>query len=91
MKTFESSFLCNIGIFGHGSSGKTSLAEAMLFNAGQTTRLGTVEDGNTGAFELGEGVQRAGRELGLLLGAGGLLGWVAALVASRRAIAACEP
>ncbi len=58
---------------------------------GQFLALYAVEDGNTGAFELGEGVQRAGRELGLLLGAGGLLGWVAALVASRRAIAACEP
>lgn len=47
MKTYEPSKLRNIGIFGHGSSGKTSLAEAMLYTAGSTTRMGRVEDGNT--------------------------------------------
>jgi len=47
MKVVESAKLRNIGIFGHGSSGKTSLAESMLFNAKATTRLGKVEDGNT--------------------------------------------
>ena len=31
----------------HGGAGKTSLAEVMLYNAGATTRLGRVEDGNT--------------------------------------------
>ncbi len=39
--------LRNIALAGHGSSGKTSMAEAMLFNAGATKRLGRVEDGNT--------------------------------------------
>lgn len=34
----------NIAIIGHGGSGKTSLAEAMLFKAGATTRLGKVQD-----------------------------------------------
>ncbi len=34
----------NFGIFGHGKSGKTTLAEAMLFTAGKTTRLGKVDD-----------------------------------------------
>ena len=34
----------NIGIFGHGKSGKTTLAEAMLFTAGKTSRLGKVDD-----------------------------------------------
>ena len=34
-------------MLGHGSSGKTSLGEAMLFGAGATTRLGRVEDKNT--------------------------------------------
>ncbi len=37
----------NIGIFGHGKCGKTSLAEAMLFTAGKTTRLGKVDDGTS--------------------------------------------
>jgi len=37
----------NVGIAGHGGSGKTILAEAMLFNAGVINRIGRVEDGNT--------------------------------------------
>lgn len=37
----------NIVLLGHSGSGKTSLAEAMLYNSGATTRLGRVEDGNT--------------------------------------------
>ncbi len=37
----------NIAIVGHGHCGKTSLAEAMLYTAGKTKRLGKVEDGNS--------------------------------------------
>ena len=37
----------NIAILGHGSSGKTSLAENMLFLTGGTDRLGKIADGNT--------------------------------------------
>lgn len=36
-----------LALTGHGGAGKTSLVEAMAFNAGVTTRLGKVEDGNT--------------------------------------------
>ncbi|MEE8399905.1 MAG: GTP-binding protein, partial [Desulfobacterales bacterium] len=39
--------LRNIVMAGHGSSGKTSVAEAMLYNSGVIQRLGRVEDGNT--------------------------------------------
>jgi elongation factor G len=39
--------LRNIAFASHGGAGKTSLAEAMLFNAGIVNRLGRVEDGNT--------------------------------------------
>ncbi len=39
--------LRNIALSGHGSSGKTSLSEIMLFKAGVTNRVGRVEDGNT--------------------------------------------
>ncbi len=39
--------LRNIAIVAHGGAGKTSIAEAMLFNAGVINRLGRVEDGNT--------------------------------------------
>lgn len=36
-----------VGILGQGGSGKTSLAEAMLFVAGATQRLGRVQDGTS--------------------------------------------
>lgn len=39
--------LRNIAIIGHGGSGKTSLAEIMLFKTGAIKRLGRVEEGNT--------------------------------------------
>ena len=37
----------NVALVGHRGSGKTSLHEALLFEAGATTRLGTVADGST--------------------------------------------
>lgn len=37
----------NAVILGHGNSGKTTLAEALLFTAGAIKRLGKVDDGNS--------------------------------------------
>src|SRR6202171_474873 len=37
----------NVALVGHRGSGKTSLHEALLFEAGATGRLGTVVDGTT--------------------------------------------
>ncbi len=37
----------NVVLVGHGGSGKTALAEALLHVAGVTTRMGRIEDGNT--------------------------------------------
>ncbi|MHC5082887.1 MAG: elongation factor G [Planctomycetota bacterium] len=37
----------NIVLLGHGSSGKTSLAEAMLHTTGTTNRLGSIDEKNT--------------------------------------------
>jgi elongation factor G len=37
----------NVVLVGHGGAGKTSLAEAMLFMAGETKRLGAVEGGHS--------------------------------------------
>lgn len=37
----------NIAVIAHGGAGKTSLVEAMLFNAKATDRMGRIEDGNT--------------------------------------------
>ena len=39
--------LRNIALVAHSGAGKTSLAEAMLYDCGITKRLGRVEDGNT--------------------------------------------
>ncbi len=37
----------NIAIIGHGGEGKTTLAEAILFNGGSIERMGKIEQGNT--------------------------------------------
>lgn len=47
MTVYKSDRLRNVVLLGHGSSGKTSLAEAMLFNTGAVTRLGRVDDGTS--------------------------------------------
>jgi elongation factor G len=47
MKKFEVSEIRNVGIFGHGGDGKTSLAEAILFDTGVNNRLGSVDEGSS--------------------------------------------
>nr|MBP7688537.1 elongation factor G [Thermoflexales bacterium] len=47
MKDYATTALRNVALLGHGSSGKTSLGEAMLFSSGAITRQGRVEDGST--------------------------------------------
>ncbi len=47
MSREEISKIRNIGIVAHGGAGKTTLTEAILFDAGATSRLGKVEDGTT--------------------------------------------
>ena len=47
MREFTPDHIRNVALIGHGGAGKTSAAEAMLFSAGSTTRLGRVEEGNT--------------------------------------------
>lgn len=47
MKQYTPDRIRNVGLFSHGGAGKTSLAEAMLFDTQTVTRLGRVEDGNT--------------------------------------------
>jgi len=43
----KSEQLRNVGLVGHVGSGKTSLAEAALFNGKATTRLGSVDEGTS--------------------------------------------
>src|SRR5205085_2405830 len=45
MKKYGIEAIRNVGLFGHQGSGKTSLAEAMLFTSGGIDRLGRVDDG----------------------------------------------
>jgi len=47
MKEYQTKQLRNVVLLGHGSAGKTSLAEAMLFTSGAINRMGRVEDGTT--------------------------------------------
>ena len=45
--SYETKNIRNICFIGHGNSGKTSLAESLLFSTGAIDRMGKVTDGNT--------------------------------------------
>ncbi len=47
MKAYTAESIRNVALAGHGGCGKTSLTEALLFNAGAIDRLGKVDDGTT--------------------------------------------
>ena len=47
MKDYQAKNIRNISVVGHGSEGKTTLVEALLFTAGAIDRQGRVEDGST--------------------------------------------
>jgi elongation factor G len=47
MVNFEVEKIRNVAVIAHGGAGKTSLVEAMLFDAKTTDRFGKVESGNT--------------------------------------------
>ncbi|SHE76537.1 elongation factor G [Caloramator proteoclasticus] len=47
MKEYKAENVRNIGIIGHGGTGKTSLAEAILFNTKESDRLGRTDDGTS--------------------------------------------
>ena len=47
MNVYTTDKIRNVVLLGHGGAGKTSLAEAMSYLAGLTSRMGKVTDGNT--------------------------------------------
>jgi elongation factor G len=47
MKSYSTEWIRNVGIVGHGDTGKTQLVSSLLFTAGMTPRLGKVSDGST--------------------------------------------
>src|ERR1700722_17614234 len=47
MKAYATQSIRNVGIAGHGDTGKTQLVSSLLFTAGMTTRLGKVAEGTT--------------------------------------------
>jgi len=47
MKSYNTEGIRNVGIAGHGDTGKTQLVSSLLFTAGMTPRLGKVADGST--------------------------------------------
>ncbi|MHB1127988.1 MAG: elongation factor G [Bacillota bacterium] len=58
MKIFDTENIKNLAIVAHGGAGKTSLAEAMLFNSGALKRLGRVDEGNTTTDYFPEEIKR---------------------------------
>jgi len=47
MNVYTTDKIRNVVLLGHGGAGKTSLAEAMAYLAGLSSRMGKVSDGNT--------------------------------------------
>jgi elongation factor G len=60
MKKYESNDLRDVAFVGHGRSGKSSLAEAFLFDAKTTTRLGKIDDGSSNLDTEPEEIKRKG-------------------------------
>ena len=68
MKIYKSANIRNVAVAGHGKTGKTSLLDACLFDAGAVKRLGSVED-NTSALDFDAEEAKRGMTVNLKLAA----------------------
>ena len=58
MKVYPSEKIRNVVLVGHQGTGKTSVAERMIYNTGSLSRLGKVDDGNSVSDYLPEEVKK---------------------------------
>jgi len=58
LKEYQTKEIRNIALLGHASTGKTCLAEAMLFTAGGINRLGRIDEGNTASDYNSDEIER---------------------------------
>ena len=47
MSSYDSKKILNLALLGHAGSGKTTLADAILYYAKATDRIGKIDDGTT--------------------------------------------
>ncbi len=66
LKEYSAERIRNLGFFGHGGSGKTSICESLLFTMKQNTRLGSVDNGTALlAYDEDEITRKIGINLGI--------------------------
>jgi elongation factor G len=58
VKAYDTQSIRNFALLGHGTSGKTTITEAILHTTGATNRMGLVEDGNTHSDFLDDEISR---------------------------------
>lgn len=58
MKVYETENIRNVALVGHQGTGKTSVAEAMIFNTGALSRFGKVDEGNSVSDYLPEEIKK---------------------------------